>query len=139
LEFRGGTLAPALHNEGYGEASSMMKEEVMRTEQKSRRILVAAALVLALGFMVGGAQQASAKVIVRAKMGPVSVKVGGGGHGYYQSNHVGRSHRGCRTCSQTVVVRQQRPCRREAVWVPGHYKVTQCGYRKWVEGRWRLI
>lgn len=109
----------------------------MKTEQNSRRILVAAALVL--GFLVGGSGQASAKVIVRAKMGPVSVKVGGGGHGYYTDTHVRRSHRGCRTCSQTVVVRKQRPCHREAVWVPGHFKVNRYGYRKWVEGHWRLI
>jgi len=108
----------------------------MKTRRTSNAMLKAATLVLVLGFMVTGASQASAKVVVRAKVGPVTVKVGQKGH------NCGRSYRGCshrpyRT--RTVVVREPRSCRSEAVWVPGHWKVKWNGRRKWVPGHWRLI
>jgi len=116
----------------------MVKEDIMQTERKSRRILVAAILVLALGFLAGGADQAAAKVVVRAKVGPVTVKVGSG-HSCCTTTYVRRSHRRCGNHARTVVVSRPRPVRREAVWMPGHFKVNRCGYRKWVPGHWRLV
>lgn len=111
----------------------------MKSRRASRRMLMAVTLVLALGFMVAGANQAAAKVVVRAKVGPVYVKVGGNNYRHHGPRVVyTRPYRPARACGTTVVV-EPRPYRTEAVWVPGHWKVKWNGRRKWVPGHWALI
>ncbi len=112
----------------------------MKTARASKSILKVAVLVLVLGFMVTSATQAAAGVVIRAKVGPVTVKVGPRGHGCCGPVYVHHTYRHRRTCRRTTVV-VERPyrCGPEAVWVPGHYKVKWNGRRKWVPGHWRLI
>ncbi len=111
----------------------------MKTARARQSILKAAVLVLVLGFMVTGATQAAASVVVRAKVGPVSVRVGNQGRSCCGPVYVHKTYRHRRSCRRTVVVARPAYCGAEAVWVPGHYKVKWNGRRKWVPGHWRLI
>ncbi len=112
----------------------------MKTARAGKSILKVAVLVLVLGFMVTSATQATAGVVIRAKVGPVTVKVGHQGRRSCGPVYVHHTYRHRRSCRRTTVV-VERPVYygAEAVWVPGHYKVKWNGRRKWVPGHWRLI
>ncbi len=114
----------------------------MKTRRIGRDgILKGAVLVLALSFLMVAATQVGAAVVVRAKVGPVSVRIGqtGWNYGHGGSSHVYRVNRHRRSHRAVVVVERDRRYRSEVVWVPGHYVIKRNGHRKWVRAHWKLI
>ncbi len=102
------------------------------------RVLKGVVFTLALGFLMLATAQVQASVVVRAKVGPVSVRVGNAGwnYGHGGSAHVYRVSRHRRGPGVTVIVARPRYRNRDTVWVPGHYVIKRNGHRKWVRGHY---
>lgn len=123
----------------------------MFTEKNSHKahdrrsaVLITAAFSLALLFMVV-ASQAQAGLVIRADLGPVTVRVGSG-YGPVLPHGGGWAVVKDRSCcdsarhygGQVVVVSERhRRHHQHMVWVPGHYTAKRHGCRNWVPGRWQ--
>ncbi len=114
----------------------------MKTRQAgSNSVLKGAVIILALSFLMMATTEAGASIVVRAKAGPVSVRIGNAGltHGHGGPAHVYRVSRNRRGSGAIVMIEQPCRCRRDVVWVPGHFVTKRHGHRKWVRGHWRGI
>lgn len=122
----------------------------MFTEKKSRTAharrfatLFGAALSLTL-LLVLAAPQAQAGLVVRADLGPVTVRVDSG-HGPSLPGSGWMVVRDGSCCAaardfgrQVVVVSDgHRRHHRHMVWVPGHFTAKRHGCRNWVPGHWK--
>ncbi|MGD9547954.1 MAG: hypothetical protein AB7V45_10475 [Candidatus Krumholzibacteriia bacterium] len=114
-----------------------MKTRKRMTIPTARKALLSLLIMACLVILPA---TASAGVLVKARVGPVTVRVGDRPQVRILSS-CGAPRRTVVVdrCGTVVVEPHRHRHHRDRAWIPGHYKIDRHGCRSWVPGHWKRI
>ena len=115
-----------------------MKTRKRTTIPAARKALLPVLILAALTILPA---VATAGVMVKAKMGPVTIRVGDQPQvRVLTSCGAPRGTVVVDRCGTALVMPQRHGHgHRDRVWIPAHYKIDRHGCRSWVPGHWKRI